>query len=394
MVIHRRICLRIITLAAFSFILGASPLAARMMTIDTARSSFFRLSQISALPNLERCTHKTGRLWFTVTNFGVLGNQRDYFFRDCLTGDFTSSAEFPGGSGVEYLFQGALWIGGIVGADTLTSIGTDGWLNIREIFPDAGTKGSFVRRSARKDSPFYSPDAVSDLDLIAVYYDTLKDPRLVTTPDPVDGKPHKPMGLKIEQRSYSWGALWGQDWVLLDYTITNLGKEPVKKAHIGLFFDPDIGDVNSGKATHIDDYCAFLVGLRPDTCREVDPFTGLLNFEYLNTAYAYDNDGDPEPGSDFGLSSRSPIGAFGVRVLRAGQAVRQDGSLNTPQSFNWWIADSTFLLDWGPQKAPGRTTIFGGRGEPTGDAMRYYYLSNREIDYDQVMSAITNPQFL
>jgi hypothetical protein len=380
-------------LSSCLFLMLSLPASARMMVIDTAGPSFFRLSQISALPNLERCTHKTGRLWFTVTNFGVLGNQREYFFRDCLTGGLTSSAEFPGGSGVEYLFQGALWIGGIVGEDTLTSIGTDGWVNIREIFPDAGAKGSFARRSARKDSPFYSPDAVSDLDLIAVYYDTLRDPRLVTNPDPIDGKPHKPMGLKIEQRSYSWGALWGQDWVLLDYTVTNLGKEPIKKAHIGLFLDPDIGDVNNGKATHIDDYCAFFSRFRPDTCLGGGDL-GIPNIEHLNVAYAHDNDGDPEPGADFGLLSRYPTAALGVRVLRAGQAVRRDGSLSTPQSFNWWVADSTFLSDWGPQKAPGRTTIFGGRGEPTGDAMRYYYLSNREKDYDQVMGAITNPQFL
>ncbi len=359
---------------------------ARMVSIDTPRTSFSALAKITALPNLEQCMHKTGRLWFTVTNYGVLGNQRDYFFRDCLTGGFTSSAEFPGGSGVEYLFQGALWVGGIVGEDTLTSIGTDGWVNIREIFPDAGAKGSFIRRSARKDSPFYSPEAVSDLDLIAVYYDTLKDPRLVTNPDPADGKPHKPMGLRIEQRSYSWGASWGQDWVLLDYNITNLGNEAVKKSYVGLFLDPDIGNVNSGRATHSDDYCGFQRLTLIDTCIE--------NIENLNIAYAYDNDGDPEPGSDFGLSSKSPVGAFGVRVLRAGQALRPDGTLAARQSFNWWIADSTQILDWGPQKAPGRINIYNGRGEPTGDRMRYAYLVNREIDYDQVMSAFSDPSAL
>ena len=95
------------------------PVSARMMAIDTVRPSFSALSKIAALPNLEQCTHKTGRLWLTVSNWGILGNQRNVFYRDCLTGGFSSSAEFPGGSGLEYLFQGALWIGGIVGEDTL-----------------------------------------------------------------------------------------------------------------------------------------------------------------------------------------------------------------------------------------------------------------------------------
>ena len=177
-----KLWLWVVSFFIFGFVCPSSSFA-RMMAVDTA------------LPNLEQCTHKTGRLWFTVTNYGIIGNRKDALLRDCVTGGFSSSAEYPGGSGVEYLFQGALWIGGIVGKDTLTSIGTDGWLNIREIFPDAGSRGSIVQRSKNSSSPFYSPDAVSDQDFIAVYYDTLKDPRLVTNPDPEDGKPHKPLGL-------------------------------------------------------------------------------------------------------------------------------------------------------------------------------------------------------
>ncbi|MCI0406646.1 MAG: hypothetical protein L0209_11375 [candidate division Zixibacteria bacterium] len=366
---------------------------ARMMAADTAQLPFSKLAGITALPNLEQCTHKTGRLWLTVSNYGILGNQHNVFLRDCLTGGFSSSAEFPGGSNVEYLFQGALWVGGIVGTDTLTSVGNDGWVNIREMFPDEGSKGSIIRRSARTSSPFYSPEAVSDLDLITVYYDTLRDPRLVTTPDPENGRPHKPMGLKIEQRSYSWSAEWGQDWVLLDYTITNMGNEPVKKAYVGLFMDPDIGDFASGKLTNADDYTAFLTKIRPDSCLG-DPFHGILNIENLNFAYAYDNDGDPEEENDFGLSSTNPTGALGVKILRAKDALRPDGTLAVGTSFNWWIPDENGLVDWGPQQAPGRTNTFGRRGHPIGDKMRYYYLSNREIDYDQVMSAITAPDLL
>ncbi|MGH8004326.1 MAG: hypothetical protein ACRECJ_06355, partial [Limisphaerales bacterium] len=319
-----------------------------------------------------------------------MGNQRDYFFRDCITGGVTSSAESPGGSSVEYLFQGALWVGGIVGEDTLTSVGNDGWVNIWEMFPDAGAKGSIIRRSARTSSPFYSPDAISDLDLIAVYYDTLKDPRLVTTLDPEDGRPHKPLGLKIEQRSYSWSAEWGQDWVLLDYTITNMGDEPIRKAYVGLFMDPDIGKANTGKVTHTDDYVALQTRIKPDGCRGGGEI-GIPNIENLDIAYAYDNDGDPEEGGDFGFSSTNPTGALGVRVLRAKEALRPDGTLAAGLSFNWWIPDEFGLVDWGPQHAPGRTNTFGRRGHPAGDAMRYHYLSNREIDYDQVMSTIAAP---
>ncbi|MCI0406620.1 MAG: hypothetical protein L0209_11245, partial [candidate division Zixibacteria bacterium] len=291
------------------------------------------------------------------------------------------------------MFQGALWVGGIVSKDTLTSIGTDGWVGIRELFPDDGTKGGIIRRSARNTSPFYSPDAVSDLDLLAVYYDTLKNPQLVTNPDPETGEPYKPMGLKIEQRSYSWSAEWGQDWVLLDYGITNLGNEPIKKAHIGFFFDPDIGNTSTGQATQTDDYCAFklITPLGPPLGEFVERLERGICHETLNVAYAFDNDGDPESGDDFELSTKNPTGALGVRFLRAGQPLGTTFTFPARTSFNWWIPDEFGFFDWGPQNIPGRKNIFGGRGHPVGDAMRYHYLSNQEIDYDQIASAFSDP---
>ncbi|HXF48288.1 MAG TPA: hypothetical protein VNL73_02535, partial [Verrucomicrobiae bacterium] len=364
---------------------------------DTVHLPLSNLVGIPVLPNLEQCTHKTGRFWLTVSNYGILGNRKDVLLRDCLTDGFTSSAEFPGGTNIEYLFQGALWVGGIVGDDTLTSLGNDGWVNIREFFPDEGVKGSIVKRSARNTSPFYSPDAISDLDLIAEYYDTLRDPQLVRIVDPETGEPNKSLELKIEQRSYSWAADWGQDWVLLDYTITNMGVEPIRKAYVGLFMDPDVGKTTDGKVTYDDDYCAFVTeGIYgPPGGFWFLPGVGFFDPgvcpETLYMAYTFDNDGDPESGDDFGLSTRNPTGALGIRFLRAGEALRSSFTFPARISFNWWIPDEFGFMDWGPQKIPGFKNIYGGRGHPIGDAMRYYYLSNREIDYDQIASAFSNP---
>ncbi|MCI0596545.1 MAG: hypothetical protein L0Z48_08385, partial [candidate division Zixibacteria bacterium] len=381
----------LLTVASGLFFFFSSSTEARIKAMDTTQSIFSKPAGIPVLPNLEQCTHKTGRFWLTVSNYGILGNRKDVLLRDCLTGGFTSSAEFPGGSNIEYLFQGALWIGGIVGNDTLTSIGTDGWVGIRELFPDDGTKGSIIRRSARSSSPFYSPDAVSDLDLIAVYYDTLKDPRLASNPDPETLEPHKSLGVKIEQRSYSWSAEWGQDWVLLDYGITNLGNEPIRKAYFGFFFDSEIGNRNTGKATHLDDYVGFMrqtfLGFARGNYNPLLPPGSLICTETLHIAYAYDNDGDPETGTDYSFSSNNPSGAFGIRFLRAKQAIRLF-TFPTKVAFNWWIPDNLGTLDWGPQKPPGRTSQYGRRGQPIGDAMRYYYLSNQEVDYDQIASAV------
>src|SRR3989304_4204280 len=76
---------------------------------------------------IQLLVHKESNLWFSVTNWGFLGSEMEWQ-DDSETGLPAPSAEFPGGSGLEYLFQGAIWVGGIVEGETLVSVGVDGWL--------------------------------------------------------------------------------------------------------------------------------------------------------------------------------------------------------------------------------------------------------------------------
>jgi hypothetical protein len=331
----------------------------------------------TCLPNKDQCTHKVGRLWFTITNYGFFGNQTDENLRDCLTGGLSSSAEFPGGSRVEYLFQGALWVGAVVGGDTLASIGTDGWVfdsERGELHADCDVAGTILRRSRNPNSPFYdSANAVSDLDFIAVMYDTLTDPAFVENPDPQDGRPFKPMGLKIIQKSYSWAAGWGQDWVMLDYNVVNLGRKPLSNVYLGIFVDADVGHFNTPQYFD-DDLSGFKVSV-PNAKVASCPDT-------INLVYVQDEDGDPV-GSAF--TRRSPSAVTGLRVVRAPVPLNQ-----VKTSFNWWTPNGNVSLDWGPHKVPGRKNFSGGLGQPEGDAMKYFYISNGEFDLDQVWSALNH----
>ncbi len=332
---------------------------------------------VDCLPDKDQCVHKVGRLWFTVTNYGFFGNQVNPLgLRDCLTGERSSSAEFPGGSRVEYLFQGALWVGAVVGGDTLTSIGTDGWLFNTErghLHADCDVVGDIQRRSKNHTSPidYYHPEAVSDMDFIAVMYDTLTDPAFVETPDRDDGRPFKPMGLKIIQKSYSWSAGWGQDWVMLDYSIVNLGRKPLSSVYLGIFVDADVGHENSVNY-FLDDISGFKVWVP----NEGNPRCN----DTINLAHVYDEDGDPSSGT---YRNTSTTAVTGIRVVRAPLPLSQ-----VKTSFNWWTPNGTVALDWGPQKAPGRKNFSGGLGQPEGNAMRYYYLSNGELDFPQVYGAL------
>src|SRR3990170_2019720 len=83
---------------------------------------------------VNQLVHRESNLWLTITNWGFLGSQGGSQW-DSETNLPAPSAEFPGGSGFEYLFQGAIWVGGIVEGETLVSVGADGWLWVFELFP-------------------------------------------------------------------------------------------------------------------------------------------------------------------------------------------------------------------------------------------------------------------
>jgi len=195
-----------------------------------------------AAPDLQERVHKTGNVHFMVTNYGMFGNQAYAGTIDPETGLSGPSCQFPAGSGIEYLFLGSLWIGAIVDGDTLTSTGHDGWQNVQEMFPDDGETSNITKRSTLLASPYYHPDAVSEADYIATFYDTLTDIQVVY-PSPDDNRPHRPLGLRIVQESYSWSANGIDNFVIVRERIINIGPHQLHGLCTGLFFDCDAGHV-------------------------------------------------------------------------------------------------------------------------------------------------------
>lgn len=360
---------------AVALVCGAFSFAsARMMEGVRTGGPVPVMAKVAAIPNTQQCVHKVGRLWFTVTNYGFFGDQGPpHTLRDCLTGAITSSAEFPGGSKIEYLFQGTMWLGAISG-DTIVSTGHDGWLGTEEMFPEDGDNGAIIRRTTNQSNlQYYSPEAKSDQDFIATMFDTLTDCNFAACISPYTGKPHDPLGVKIIQSSYSWAAGWGQDWVMLDFKVVNIGRKPLTKIFMGIFIDADVGHPSNG-SIHLDD----LSGFKLSVPNEDAPACFL---DTINLSYISDNDGDPV-GTSFGPNSATAV--TGVRVVRA------PGQVET--AFNWWTPNGDVTVDWGPQKAPGRQNFSGGLGQPEGDAHAYFQMANKEFDYDQVYCAIPEAQ--
>lgn len=335
-----------------------------------------QLNNLSAasVPEYGMVGHRVGRIELGLNNNGTFGtgfpasDGRDY-----ITGAPIVSCIYPKASNIDYLFAGAFWIGAVVGRDTLVSTAADGWAHdFDEFLPESKAfGGGIVKRSILfPENEELFTGAISEEDYIMVYRDT------GTTDLPNDemsGRAHTPLNIQITQRSFAWSYPYADDFILFDYEIENIGTQKLENVYMGMYVDGDVGSA-SGTDVHKDDISGFIETF-PDT------FKTCEYIETVNIAWLADNDGDPQ-GSSF--DQNSPRAVTGTRIIR------------TPQdklevSYNWWVSDGAARNDYGPRERGGvgklkedfRDLGTGSMGTPVGDANKYYFMRNREFDYDQ-----------
>lgn len=347
----------------------------------------FKKPSIDDIPLRQFDVHNIGRIAMTITNFGAFGT--GYVDNDIIDGEIAPSCEYPINSDLSYLFTGALWIGAVVGRDTLVSGAADGWAeSTPELWPDAGIDGAIISRSNLKARTNYHPDAISEQDFSCTFTDTFPD---LSGQDQNDNRPHIPLNVSIVQNSYAWSYDYSEDFILFDFKITNIGRYLIRDMYMALYIDADVHHFGvSGFEGASDDICGFrrTVPMPPGFCIDEDT---------VNIAWISDNDGDPT--DDGNWSFTSPYAVTGARVVRTpfdtmtiDTGGGDQGGLN--YSFNWWISNTNALLDFGPRKAgsdddPFR--VFGSHlGTPTGDRTKYYIMSHPEFDYDQLFTAISH----
>ncbi len=167
------------------------------------------------------------RVGLTISNYGFFGN------------NFVSRApsfEFPVGTGYEHMARAGLWVGAIALSDTGRFTGvssavvdnTQGSGGPSETeFTPAGVEIS--RRSRISNSRFYSPDAISDEDLLCVYRDTPAKPA-----SGYQNERHTPLQIEVRQRVLSFGLQAADGFVAVQFTIVNHGP-PLQDAWVGLY---------------------------------------------------------------------------------------------------------------------------------------------------------------
>jgi hypothetical protein len=334
--------------------------------VDGNRPDIRLKPTVDNIPNTQQRIHDIGNLHIVISNNGRIGHQNEGYVNP-ETGEECLSLEFPARSGIEHLFMAALWVGGLVNDDTLASVANDGWQWVWEMYPDTFPGGDIINRSTIIEDAAYHPDAISEQDFIAEYTDTIIDPALVPD-DPADNRPHIPLNVKIQQRSYAWSLKYAEDFIIFDFTLTNIGTELIRQSYIGLYVDGDVYNPEVNPDGFGDDICGF---------KRTVPCAHGEYEDTINLAWVADTDGDPN-GNYFDYAS--PLAATGIRLLGSSNPEAQ-------VSFNWWVSD----INWGPVEedwligAPIDPCLLG---VPPGDACKYNRMSNGEIDYDQIYTAI------
>ncbi|MFN3951228.1 MAG: hypothetical protein ACK4KT_02360 [Thermaurantimonas sp.] len=172
----------------------------------------------------------------TVTNAGTFGNA----FRGYRDGTGRQSCEYPAGSGIEHLFEGGLWVGGIRRGDGSVLVSTSaldapqGYAPGRSGFEftiPIGAPG-FQERSSLTDSRFFTPSAVSHQDFVAVFSD--ESQTIPGTTIPISGHQF-PMNIQVTQETYNWNFSFSDFFVVVNYRLKNVGNASFDSLYVALW---------------------------------------------------------------------------------------------------------------------------------------------------------------
>ncbi len=272
--------------------------------------------------------HNVGQLLLHVSNLGFFGR---------YGGDLNNpSAEWPAGSNNEYLYAAGLWVGGIVEnaatgrSDTLVTAAVyqqefrpdpedllatiyeawEGGANSTRLSDDDGDCTDHV---IYEDMPFewYDEDPIDGIDndgdgLIdedfaaisqqmfrMIYSDTYEED--VNEGATIDL--HTSLGLRVVQESYQWTSEQTDDFVGINYQVTNVGEDTIRMAYIGFMVDADAGPDNNDLFYWADDRGGYIdtvvVNQNPNNPTELDTLDISLCYMYDDP---YGQDGNVAQG--------------------------------------------------------------------------------------------------
>jgi len=203
------------------------------------------LPAVQALGQQDVFTEKVtsaGNVAATVNNLGMIGNA----FSGSFNVEGFPSCEFPANSGVEHIFDGGLWIGGIVDGEVAVSTGAaddpSGYATGKQGF-EFTSKTPLQERSSLFDSPFFRPDAISHQDFFSTFTDTAT--RINTGGGNIQINNHlRPLGVEVEFEAFNWNFSFANFFIILNYRIRNISSRSIDSLFLGYWVDGVVRNVN------------------------------------------------------------------------------------------------------------------------------------------------------
>ena len=265
-----------------------------------------------------------GNIRLTVSNFGTFG---DGFVAQ--SPDDQPSCEYPAGSAIEHIFVGGLWVGGntasgvrvTTGAFNISSLsGGAGAANFE--FTNTADLNDLIReRSSLPDNRFFSPEAISHQDFIADFTDT----NTFIPGTSIQIPNHDPMGIEVHLESYAWNFPFADDFVILNYNISNVTSETIQDVYVGLWADLVVRNTN-------------ILSPRAGGPFYADVGVGFMNNDTARMIYAY----------EYGQSNYTQADSYVSLVFLGGET--PPGITYTPEMINNWWLFSGGNSDW--ERAP------------------------------------------
>jgi len=330
-------------------------------------------SQFDRRPDWDHETHMVGKLWTVVNNNGVIGNINSYPLP--YLNKIGPSFYYPRYSRTSYGDYIGLWLGGVVGRDTLVSTVIDE-LGQMEFFPDEGTFGQIEVQSIDPSSDYYNEYASAEEQFSIVYTDTFQYQSFVPY-NSYDARSHRPLNVAVTQTTYAWSPSYAEDFIIVDYALLNLSDDTIHSCWAGIYYHGTVWNRGELPYPIPDDLEGYVYSV-PYEYEE-------LGDELIRAAYVFDKDGKVVQ-FDWDLIN-SCTHTFGVAPLHLPHGCFRN-------NFNWWNNQYGTNFNWGPRKAdtdlyPFRS-FFGGLGMPLSDRNKYYLMSKPELDYNGIESAINH----
>lgn len=312
--------------------------------------------------------HDVGNLLVHTGNWGAFGSMPG----STMPFSHAPSAEYPAGSGIEYLYVAGLWVAGIKGGVPLVSTAAYQWefrptnspIDVVYYAAEGDRGGTRLPtaladddRDGKIDEEWLDGrdndgDGKIDEDFAAISNQMLSCWYTDDQPEALQTYPtHNPMHLLVRQRSYQWSDPDFDDFVCFDYTIINNGPYLLENVYVGLQVDFDAGPPEWDNY-YQDDLTGY------EYVEGVCTPWGSTDVEYV---YVYDADGDG------GLTTAQ----CGVLLLDhttdpTGETAPRDVRFVTVAQFG-----GSFSYDEG--------------GEPTNDFERYELMSSQIIERNSVV---------